>query len=181
MIVSLDIDKTRVDAFMDAMPRQIFEASAFAVSEASKRGRTQLVGEMKSKLDIPANVWRRWRTSRRYRRNTAFGVVWLGVNELKAAYAGKLRQADGGAYSGKRFFKGSFVATMKSGHEGIFKRTGDRKKLANGKWWTKIEEETVDVDLGFEVIEDVARQTRIELDRLFIAKVLELNPHLGSG
>lgn len=181
MIVSLTIDTRQVEGFMNAMPRQIFEASGFAVSEAVKFGRKRLGDEMHTKLDIPKNVWRRWRTARRYRRNAATGVVWLGVNELKAAYAGKLRQGNAGAYSGRRFFRGSFIATMASGHKGIFKRIGDRKKLANGKWWTKIEEEMVNIDLGFDVAEDVSRQTLAEMNRLFIERVLQINPYLSNA
>lgn len=180
MIVSLQIDTSQVQGFMDAMPRQIFEANKFAVARATASGHKQLQQEMHGRLKIPKSVWRRWRTARRFRRDTASGVVWLGVNELKAAYAGKLEQNESGSFAGQYYFPGSFIATMKSGHTGIFHRTGVRKKR-DGKWWSEIKEDTVNLNLGFEVVDDVARQTQAELGRLFIEKVLELNPYLQGG
>jgi len=65
------------------------------------------------------------------------GITWIGRNAIAAAYAGKPRNVTGGARAGKYFFENAFVATMKSGHTGIFKRI---------KGSTKIVEQTVDLD-----------------------------------
>lgn len=180
MIVSLQIDKSQVAAFIDVMPRQIFQASQFAVGKAAKFAQKRLQGEMATRADIPKNVWRRYRTAKRFNRQVASGVVWIGLNQVKAAYAGKIRQDAHGAWSGKRYFDGGFIATMKSGHTGIFKRTGVRGKRG-GKWWTQIEEQTVDVNLGFQVANEVADAASAELDRQFIDRVLKLNPYLKNA
>lgn len=52
------------------------------------------------------------------------GSVWIGTQPVKASYVGKVRQLKKGARSGAHFFERAFVASMKSGHAGIFKRLG---------------------------------------------------------
>ena len=54
--------------------------------------------------------------------------VIASLHGVKAHQMGHLRQTRTGAKAGKRHFKGAFVATMPTGHTGIYKRKG-RKKL----------------------------------------------------
>lgn len=180
MIASLQLDTRQVENMVNAMPQQIFQASLFAVNKTAAFAQKRLQGEMATRADIPKTVWRRYRTAKRFNRSVATGTVWLGLNQIKAAYAGKMRQDAHGAWSGKRYFDGGFIATMKSGHTGIFKRTGVRG-LRGGKWWTQIEEQSVDVNLGFQVANEVATAASAELDRQFIDRVLALNPYLKNA
>jgi len=54
------------------------------------------------------------------------GSVWVGWSPIKATYVGRLsqnRRPGGGARAGQHRFPGSFVATMRSGHRGVFTRS----------------------------------------------------------
>lgn len=67
------------------------------------------------------------------------GRVWFGTDPVKAAYAGRLRQTKKGARAGRHKFPDGFVATMKSGHTGIYMRQGKSR--------LPIIEQSVDVTL----------------------------------
>lgn len=55
------------------------------------------------------------------------GSAWIGSNPVKASYVGKLRQLKKGARAGRHFFERAFVASMSTGHVGIFKRRGQSR------------------------------------------------------
>lgn len=60
------------------------------------------------------------RKQRRYQ-----GSVWIGTKDIKAIYLkGNARQTKAGVRQGSKFYQGAFLATMKSGHLGIFERRG---------------------------------------------------------
>lgn len=53
--------------------------------------------------------------------------VWVGTNPLPVTVLGEPRQTKSGVSVGrKKKFPGAFVATMKSGHRGVFIRRGSR-------------------------------------------------------
>lgn len=77
--------------------------------------------------------------------------VWFGLNPISVSSLGQLSQNVIGARAGKHQFVGSFVADMKSGHKGIFKRTyqegGERSKRDDGQWTElPIEEEHIEIE-----------------------------------
>jgi|GEM_PF-556906 len=77
--------------------------------------------------------------------------VWFGLNPVSVSSLGRLSQNSIGAKAGKHQFVGSFVASMKSGHTGIFKRVyqggGERSKRDDGQWTElPIEEETFEIE-----------------------------------
>ena len=53
--------------------------------------------------------------------------VLASLHGVKANQIGNVRQTKTGAKAGKRHFKGAFVATMPTGHTGIYKRKSRRK------------------------------------------------------
>lgn len=66
--------------------------------------------------------------------------VWLGTQPVKASYLGTLKQQRNGARAGRHTFPGSFIATMRSGHAGIFRRARAGEVTSNQKssrGWTK--------------------------------------------
>jgi len=168
MITSISLDAKAVQSVVDALPRTIFRAQRSAVSTTTTWAGKQLRDRMFLKTGLPMRVFRKFRV--KVKRNRETGVVWFGLNPVKASYVGKLSQEPRGAWAGDYYFPGGFVATLKSGHEGIFKRKGkSRYPLA---------EQVVNIDAGFTVAEGVAQEASVQLRERFMAKVLELNPHL---
>ncbi|WP_367154650.1 phage tail protein [Methylomonas sp. HYX-M1] len=178
-LINISLIDDGVQRTLDALPNTIFNAQRSAISTTTTWAGKELRNRMRVKTGIPARVFRRFRV--KTKRNRETGTVWIGLNKVKATYLGaestdketgaksyKLVQTKRGARAGKFFFEGGFVATMRSGHAGIFKRLNESR--------LPIVEQYVDLDLGFEVAEDVARAAQIELRNRFAAKVRELNP-----
>lgn len=79
------------------------------------------------------------------------GSVWFGLNPIKAAYIGRLRQTRKGAYAGQHFFDRAFVATMDSGHRGIYMRRGKKR--------IPLIEQQVRLSLAEDIVQDIADRT----------------------
>jgi len=178
-LINVTLIDEGVQKVLDGLPKTIFAAQRSAISTTTTWAGKELRNRMRVRTGIPARVFRRFRV--KTKRNRETGTVWIGLNRVKATYLGtessdketgkksyKLVQTKTGARAGKFFFEGGFVAAMNSGHAGIFKRKGQSR--------LPIVEQYVDIDLGFEVAEEVATQAQIELRNRFAAKVRELNP-----
>jgi len=89
------------------------------------------------------------------------GTAWIGGSPIKAAYVGKLKQREdeAGARAGKYFFKGGFIARMKSGHTGIFKRVGKHR--------LPLREETVSLQGVVPTVRAVQRFIPARYDKVF--------------
>lgn len=70
----------------------------------------------------------------------AAGAVWFGLNPVAITRRrfGTLTQTGRGARAGRLSFPGAFVATMRSGHQGVFRRVGAAR--------LPIQEESLDID-----------------------------------
>jgi len=165
-LLNISLVDEGVGRTLDALPKTIFNAQRSAISTTTTWAGKELRNRMQVKTGIPARVFRRFRV--KTKRNRETGTVWIGLNKVKASYVGKLSQDAGGAWAGDYYFGGGFVARMKNGHAGIFKRKGQSR--------LPLAEQTVNLDLGFEVAEEVAREAQIELRNRFADKVRELNP-----
>lgn len=66
--------------------------------------------------------------------------VWFGLNPIRLWSIGTAKQNDIGVKVGRHFYEGSFIATMASGHEGVFNRSAKshadnrRVKRKDGQW-----------------------------------------------
>lgn len=165
-LINVGLIDEGVQRTLDALPKTIFNAQRSAIATTTTWAGKELRNRMQVKTGIPARVFRRFRV--KTRRNRETGMVWIGLNAVKASYVGKLSQDTGGAWAGEYYFAGGFVGRMKNGHAGIFKRQGKSR--------LPIVEQAVDLKPGFEVAEEVAVQAQIELRNRFAAKVRELNP-----
>ena len=136
-----------------------------AITATMRSARDDLKAKMPIKANVKATIFKRFRVkTKRYKDS---GVVWMGLNDVKAGYVGKLEQIESGAFAGQYFFKGGFVAQMQSGHEGIFTRISKQR--------LPIKEETVDLNIGFEVGRDVARKAEQELQQRVVDGLLSIN------
>lgn len=74
---------------------------------------------------IPARVIRERVKVRRANLQRVQARVWVGTYAVRVAELGALHQGKKGARAGRgKVIPGSFVATMASGHTGVFKRKG---------------------------------------------------------
>jgi hypothetical protein len=111
--------------------------------------------------DVPLKALRGRRRGRKRnasRRNLT-GQAWFGTLPVLASDVGKPRQTRLGARAGKHAFPGAFVATMPSGHIGIFKRRSASR--------LPIVEQVVQLSAAESAIEGVARQTSTRLETVF--------------
>lgn len=132
--IDVQMDKADLRRFRRAMrakPAEIRRAGNRAVRKTVRWGVTQIVRELASQSQIPQRVLKaggghkravRVRTRMPTGSRTA-GYLWVGVNPVKAIYVGKPRKLKKAVRVGKHRFDGAFLATMKSGHRGVFKRS----------------------------------------------------------
>ena len=146
------------------MTRAIRNTKNQAITATMRSAREDLKAKMPIKADVKATIFKRFRIKTKRFRDS--GVVWMGLNEVKSGYVGKLEQIESGAFAGKYFFKGGFVAEMASGHKGVFTRIGNQR--------LPIQEETVNLNIGFEVSQDVARQAERELKQRVVDGLLSI-------
>ena len=169
MPINVTLDQAEVQRVIDALPATIFKAQRSAIGTTTTWAKKELQNRMIGKTGIAAKVFRSFRV--KSRRNRETGVVWLGIKDVKASYVGKMSQDPAGAFAGQYFFEGGFVAKMRSGHTGIFKRSGKSR--------LPIAEQVVNLNIGTEVAEDVAVAAQVELRNRFAAKMRELNPSIS--
>lgn len=110
-------------------PKVIRQSITAGMRKTMKRLEKDLETAAAKEFDTPKPVLAKWRI--KSRRVASNGLVWMGYNPLKSGYIGTLRQEDWGASARSYFFKGGFIATMKSGHKGIFMRGGKTSKSIN--------------------------------------------------
>ncbi len=171
MQLNISLDSAEVNKAINALPRDIFRAQRSAEFETVRFATRELRNRAALRTGIPSRVFRRFKGGRvKSRNNQQAGIVWFGLNPVKAAYLGKLQQTRSGAKAGAFFFERAFVATMKSGHKSLWRRLG-RDRLP-------LKEMEQDLDIGYEIADDVAALAGIQLRARFAEKVRQLNPHL---
>ncbi|MDD5273019.1 MAG: hypothetical protein PHU14_09905 [Methylovulum sp.] len=111
--------------------RRVVNALRSAVKTTTTWAEKQLDSRMAADTGIPIQAFKQYRVHKKllggYNDGTIeAGSIWDGYNDIAAQFAGKVSQADTGAWAGKYFFEGAFVAHMKNGMEGVFKREGDQ-------------------------------------------------------
>jgi hypothetical protein len=164
----ITLDVSQVDEFVATLPRHIFNAQRSATRTTTTFARKRLQSEMAVEARIPARVFRRYRI--KSKTSGDGGTVWFGFDDVSAAYVGNPKQFKHFARSGKHRWEGGFVATMRSGHKSIFRRSA-RSRLP-------IDEQFVEMPQSLEVARVVAREARIRMHESFIEKVRQYSPHL---
>lgn len=179
-------DNIRLDASMlddviaefQATPKQALAASKRAIRKASTFGRGRVSRAVASVHGIPQKgLKKRSRvTVSKVKTDARFGVsayIWVGTLPLRASDVGKPRQTRAGVTVGKHKFPGSFIATMPTGHTGVFKRQGVKREMTRGRYKgtdTKrqpIKEQTVALPRARAAMETVR-------DREILPRLLEL-------
>lgn len=165
-MTTIRLDASELERFLEAAPRKVFAARRSAIRTTVTFADREMKKRMTAATGLPSTVFSKIRVRKRV--NSTEGSVWLGYNPVKAGYAGKLRQDDGGAWAGRYYFVGGIVATMRSGHSSIFKRgIGKRGR-------DTLIEQTVDLPQADAIAAQVAALARVELQRRYNEKLQAL-------
>ncbi len=128
--MQIDINTAGMDTLVRrfrALPKQAERAEKRAVGKTTTKARSELVKDVARQNQITQKIIRRFRSARKISRSRLTGIAWLGYRPIKASYVGKPRQTKRGVRVRRFFFEGAFVATMPSGHTGVFKRKGKER------------------------------------------------------
>jgi len=157
-----------VDAF-DALDDQIDRAANRAKNKAAKWAAKQVASGIAADDAVPVRALYKASGSGRHKKRVqisfadhgvgGYAAVWVGYNPIKAAYLGSLRQQRRGARAGKHFFERAFLATMRSGHRGVYLRSGNAR--------LPIDEQYVPLNSAERNVEAVSRRIPIRLAELF--------------
>lgn len=129
-----------ISAFKDN-PKKIVRAAQISITGALSSASTK----------ISRDIVRQHRLKQSFTKSRVFtnikemkGTVWIGGYSVKSKDLGVNKRSGKGIRAGRYFFKGGFLATMSSGHQGAFKR----KKV--GTRWTKGRPRTSSPNLSIE-------------------------------
>jgi len=159
-MININIDLNARDAarFMDAAPRLIFNAQRSAIGTTTTFATRLMKQRMEAITGLPGKVFKQYRVKSRV--SDKRGIVFLGFNPVKAAYAGKLKQQEAGAMAGQYYFEKGFVAKMHSGHVSIFKRKGKKR--------FPLVEQMIQLPKAQAITEQVADEAAIEFQRRYV-------------
>lgn len=138
-MIKFEIDATaalaELNRFVEAFPREGAQAARGAINKTLDWVTSRAARAIADENDVPLkSLSRRRRISkRRASGQDLSGRLWLGMAPIKAIYLGSARQTRSGARVGSRAFPGSFLATMPSGHLGVFKRDESLLRRSKGR------------------------------------------------
>jgi len=126
-MLSLDLQLNKELAYLEAQmlasAPQIQKAINRALRKTTKWLETHSKRELARELQLPIRVLSvRFRHTFYLKGGERAAQVWFGLDPVQVRHIGKARQNKRGTRVGKHQFDGAFVATMKSGHENVFKR-----------------------------------------------------------
>ena len=146
IVVGLDgIDEAL--ARLQATPQQLARASKRTVAKGTRFAGAEMRRGLAAMLGVPQKALT---DRKRIRIDPDKGLVWIGYNPIAAIYLGNARQTKSGVPVAGRNFEHAFLATMPTGHVGIYRRVGKSR--------LPIKEVTVPLT-GIEQIADQVRQS----------------------
>ncbi len=126
--ISLDLSDSDLAALnlLNAQERLLKKAASRALNKTSRWLRTFLSQEVASDLSLKVSLVRPGIVVIGARQSTLRSEIGLSATSgvIKAKNLGKTQQNATGVKAGKRQYDRAFLATMKSGHDGVFKRKG---------------------------------------------------------
>ena len=129
--LDVDVDTRGLRDLTLLNPRDAKRVIAKGLSDTARTGRTKAARHIGREYSIPSTPTReRLRTKRARRNDLQAGIVAYGQPLTLRKGAKNIRQTKKGvkahAFGERQLYSGTFLATMASGHKGIFKRATDR-------------------------------------------------------
>ncbi|WP_265026140.1 phage tail protein [Wolbachia endosymbiont of Rhagoletis indifferens] len=107
---------------IDAERRKIELATVRALNKTALWVRSQTIKQVSEEKQIPKKAMRKKLSVDKANRKRLWSVVKLSSQWIGVAKLGSIKQTKRGAKVGSRTYEGAFIATMKNGHIGIFRR-----------------------------------------------------------
>jgi hypothetical protein len=146
--IDLGEDLAELEAQLMASVPQVNRAIDRALKKTARWLETHSKRELGTALQVPQRVFKTRFFRHFSTKNGKRSVnVWFGLDSMRSIDLGNPRQTAQGVKVGKHLFSGAFIANMKSGHTGIFRRSNEfnrnftsdernenRQKRADGQW-----------------------------------------------
>ncbi|WP_265015949.1 MULTISPECIES: phage tail protein [unclassified Wolbachia] len=107
---------------IDAERKKVEKATVRALNKTALWVRSQTVKQVSEEKQIPKKAMRKKLSVDKANRKRLWSVVKLSSQWIGVAKLGSIKQTKIGARAGSRMYEGAFIATMKNGHIGIFRR-----------------------------------------------------------
>ncbi|UJQ20821.1 phage tail protein [Wolbachia endosymbiont of Delia radicum] len=107
---------------IDAEKVKVEKAAVRALNKTALWVRSQTVKQVSEEKQIPKKAMRKKLSVDKANRKRLWSVVKLSSQWIGVAKLGSIKQTKIGAKAGSRMYEGAFIATMKNGHIGIFRR-----------------------------------------------------------
>jgi len=162
-VIKLDVALEGLDAVLAefrALPKQVDRAEKRAVRKATRFLAAEVRRELAKAHGIPQKVLRQ---RKRIALKPNRGQVWVGTLPIAASHLGTPRQTRSGARVGRRRYDKAFVARMRSGHVGVFRRKGKSR--------LPIEEVREPLPLARAAADAALRKTESRLPVLFLQEL----------
>ncbi|MDA0910767.1 MAG: phage tail protein [Proteobacteria bacterium] len=125
-VFTLDVttygDINQIIAAMRGTESQVQLAAMRALNKTALWVKSQSVKEISAQKKLKQKIIRDRLNVIKASTSSLKALVVASLYGIKASLLGNMRQTSTGAKAGKMEFKGAFVATMPTGHRGIFKR-----------------------------------------------------------
>lgn len=120
------LDFAPLIAELGATEAQARKALRTTLSKMAAWLRAQSVKELSKELQVAMRVIRRRLKAVKFRASKDGGAatVWYGLDPVGLIWLGAKQTSSGVTAQGGRIVEGGFIATMKNGHKGVFKRRG---------------------------------------------------------
>lgn len=124
--ISLAQDTDRLARMVNLTPKEMNKASQRTINKVIPNIQREAGGAIPRAAGASVGGYRRVRSKRKIATVRRLrGEVWQGTLKIPAKYAaGRLRQTRTGVRAGRLFFEGAFLATMRNGYRGVFRRKG---------------------------------------------------------
>lgn len=107
---------------VNAERKKVEKAAVRALNKTALWVRSQTVKQVSEEKQIPKKAMRKKLSVDKANRKRLWSVVKLSSQWIGVAKFGSIKQTKIGAKVGSRMYEGAFIATMKNGHIGIFRR-----------------------------------------------------------
>lgn len=107
---------------IDAERKKVEKATVRALNKTALWVRSQTVKQVSEEKQIPKKAMRKKLRVDKANRKRLWSIVKLSSQWIGVAKFGSIKQTKIGAKVGSRMYEGAFIATMRNGHIGIFKR-----------------------------------------------------------
>lgn len=134
--LTFKVDTKQVDQFLEAAPKKTSIAVLRSIKRGTMAARTEAARTISKDMGLPVSVVRKAVVMTPPNAQTITGVLRVSLKRIPLIHfkakgpepsRGKGRGVSYKAGGGRKVLKSAFIATMPSGHRGVFKREGKKR------------------------------------------------------